>query len=486
MISRNIFLSSDFKAMDFGCGIDGITLMGNAAECIYKRLLALNKLSGKTAIICGKGNNGGDGYALACLLLARGFEICLYTVDEPKTVDAAFYCDRYLACGGEPVSSLDAALNNATTVVDCIFGFSFAGVATGVYKDIIHAVNSSGAYILSADIPSGLVADSDCLTDCYITADATCTFTAKKLALASYPAKQACGEIYIEDIGIPSSIIEAHAPYAFGNGSSYYKHLPHRGHNTHKGSFGTLTALVGSRYMTGAAYLSCSAALHSGVGLLRLCSEDACLSAIASKLAEPILCPITTADDILKLKSTAMLIGCGCGRSYDEIIKELLIKTSIPTVIDADGINCIADDIELYKSVKTDIVITPHEMEMARLLRCDISHVKANRLECARHFASEYNYVTVLKGAATIVASPDGRIYINDSGNNGLSKGGSGDVLAGVLASLLAQKMPAFEAAVLSVFLHGKTGDLLAEKLGSYAMLPSMLPLEIGKLLSDR
>lgn len=484
MISKHIYLSSDFKKMDNNCGIPELVLMESAAMCLYKRLDFLNRLNGKITIVCGKGNNGGDGYALAHLLISKGISVCVFSTEVPKSSSSIHYMNLYLSEGGYIENDFNTAISYCDTTVDCIFGFSFHGILSDFYKEIINKINSSDCYVLSADIPSGLTADSCCLSIDCINANATSTFTAKKIALACYPSKSVCGDVFIEDIGIPSNIFGN--AFALNDGADFLKLLPQRNPCGHKGSFGTLSALVGSEFMPGAAYLASLAALQSGVGLLRLFSDKYCLNTVSTRLAEPVLSEISSHNEILSKKFTALLIGCGCGREYDDIIKELIKTVKVPAVLDADGINCIAGDIEIYKSMKERFVVTPHEMEMARLLQCDIEYIKQNKIQCALQFSKTYGVVTVLKGASTIVASPEGKLYINNTGNSGLAKGGSGDVLAGLISSLLAQGVNAFDAAVIGVYTHGKAGDILEAKLGQYAMLPSMLPLEIGKILADR
>ncbi len=484
MISKNVFLAADFKHMDTTCGIESRVLMKNAAECLYHRLQSEKRLEGKISIICGKGNNGGDGYALGELLLCNGADVCVLSVEEAKTNDAIYYMKRYASLGGVFVENIKCALDNCSTIVDCIFGFSFKGEVVEIYKQVVEAINTSNCYVLSADLPSGISADSDSISDCFIKANATAVFSANKIATVSFPAKTACGKIFVEDIGIPSSFFKS--PYAFSNGNEFIDYLPYRSPLGYKYTFGTLSALVGSEMMPGAAYLSCLAALQSGVGLVRLFSDASCLKTVSTRLAEPVLSTINDTKDLLSKKHTALLIGCGCGRQYDTIIKELIKSSNVPTVLDADGINCIAGDIQLYKSMQERFIITPHEMEMSRLLNCDVSYVNGHRIECAKRFSDEYDVITVLKGAATIVAEPHGRLYINNTGNSGLSKGGSGDVLSGLTASLIAQGIPLFEAAVIAVYIHGKAADNLESQIGQYAMLPSMLPLEIGKLLDKR
>lgn len=481
MISNDIYLSSDIKLMDEGCGIDTDTLMNSAAEALYRCLESKGRLFGNICILCGKGNNGGDGYALAVKLLERGWAVNVIPVDEPKAPLAVKHRNAFVKLGGVLWDA--SAVKEADTVVDCIFGFSFKGCLGKEYACIVNAVNESGAFVLAADVPSGVVADSDTLPELCIKSDLCCCFSAMKVALASYPARAVCGEIVLADIGIPRTEFEKYTPFAVAADKRLLKLLPKRRTDGHKGSFGTLAALCGNNEMCGAAYLACLAALRSGVGLMKLYTEEGCATVTKNRLAEPIVSADCSADNILSKKADALLIGCGCGRSYDENIKKLIKNAECPLIIDADGINCIAGDIQLYRSVSHRAVITPHPAEMGRLIGKSTEEVNSRRLQTAVEFAKEYNVVTVLKGAKTVIASPDERLCISPYENTGLAKGGSGDVLAGLIASLTAQGMNFFDAACLGVYLHGEAAERLAKTKGIYAMLPSELPEIIGQIM---
>lgn len=485
MITNNVYFASQFKAMDEGCGIETDILMESAAKAIINRMLSLDLLKGKLCVVCGKGNNGGDGYALACLLKDGGFDVNVLGIDAPSSPLAIKYYELYFSKGGAFSTDM-CVIHEADIVVDCIFGFSFNGNLEGKYALIVNAINESHAFVVSADLPSGIIADSDTLPNLCVKADITCTFTAYKLALASYPARMVCGKIFVEDIGIDKSTINRQAPFATVSDCSLLSLLPERKENSHKGTFGTLAALCGNEGMSGAAILACLAALKSGVGLVHLYTDQACAPIVDSRLCETITHTSCNNININALRATALLLGCGCGRAHDSEIKRLLTTTGLPTVLDADGINCVAGDIELYRSVTSSLVVTPHPAEMGRLLGISAEQVNASRISSASSFAKEYGFVTVLKGAATVIASPDGRLCINSTGNNGLAKGGSGDVLAGLIASLLAQGLSCYDAACLGAYLHGAAADILASEKGVYAMLPSELPEVIGQIMYFR
>lgn len=256
--------------------------------------------------------------------------------------------------------------------------------------------------------------------------------------------------------------------------------IKNRPEDSHKGLFGTLVSLCGCPDMTGAAFLSSMAALRSGVGLLAVASDPYVQTVLKSSLYEAVYINI---DDIFKKQASAYLIGCGIGRQYDNILESIFTKAEKPTVIDADGINYLAANINVLKKMCQPKIITPHPTEMGRLIGKDASFVQSDRTHIATEFASEYNCVVVLKGKNTVIAFPSGESVINTTGNSGLSKGGSGDVLAGVIASLCAQGYSCEEAAVLGVYVHGLAADRLTSKYGKHGLLPRDLPEEIGLIL---
>lgn len=256
-----------------------------------------------------------------------------------------------------------------------------------------------------------------------------------------------------------------------------------RPENSHKGSFGTLVSLVGSINMTGAAYLSSMGALRSGVGLLKIAADEYTQTVLKGCLFEAVY---ISPDEIQNQNCDAFLIGCGIGRQYDTVLSELLPCLNGKIVIDADGINYLSMNINVLKNMRLstkEVILTPHPAEMGRLIGKDATFVQSDRKNIAKAFAVEYGCVLVLKGKDTVIAFPDGKCRINTTGNSGLSKGGSGDVLAGVIASLCAQGYNASDAAVLGVYLHGLAADKLVKKRGKHGMLPRDLPNEIGVLL---
>lgn len=491
---NKIFSAEQFKKIDstaIKLGISSKELMHNAAKALFARLDALNKLNRSVTVVCGAGNNGGDGYALAALLKEANKTVSLIFASSPKTDDALYFREKYCALGGELINGCAEealnVINGSSTVVDCLFGFSFHGEAEGVYRILIDAINNSEAFVLSADLPSGLTADSDELKGICVKADVTSTFTANKIATVSHPAYAHCGKVFVENIGISQAILNSEKPLGLISDKSTLSLIPPRRPNSHKGTYGTVAAIVGTKTMSGAAYLSALASLKSGVGLVKLLTDEGAAATLKSMLPEAIVFSTKEESGSLFWKSNdAFLLGCGCGRKYDDLFEKLLPSISIPTVIDADGINFLANRIELLQSIKAETLITPHPGEMARLVGKTTEQVNSSRVATAKAFSKSYGTVTLLKGERTVIASPDGRLFVNTSGCSALSKGGSGDVLAGLTASLLAQGVPAFEAACLGAYLHGLAAEVNEIRHGAYATLPSELPQTIGELMQSR
>lgn len=250
--------------------------------------------------------------------------------------------------------------------------------------------------------------------------------------------------------------------------------------DSHKGSYGTLCMLCGCDQMPGAAFLAASGALRSGVGLLKIAAEGDCRRVLQGKLAEPVW---VSSVELSHASMTAFLCGCGLGRQRDEMLCDLLPAIRVPAVYDADCINFFALHKDVMDELSGSYIITPHPMEFARLTGLSVERIQAEREQTAADFAKEHGCVVVLKGHGTVVASPDGRVAINSSGSHALAKGGSGDVLAGVIASLLAQGQTAFDAACIGVYAHGLAGEHLAAQYGTRGVLPSDLPIEIGRIL---
>ncbi|MBE6681025.1 MAG: NAD(P)H-hydrate dehydratase [Ruminococcaceae bacterium] len=477
-------------------GISELTLMKNAAKSCHKYIYTLITKNDRVTILCGKGNNGGDGYEIASLLKNDGFDITVINVFDtiPGTDTAKHVFDDCLKNGVNVLAfaEYEKVLSKSTVIIDAVFGVGFYGSIdkSSDLGKLFSLCNGLDVLRIAIDTPSGInSADGTCRGIAFA-ADHTITMAYIKTGMVSYPAKKYCGNIMTADIEYPKELCDEILKDALIPDDDYIKTvIPKRSVDSHKGTYGRLLMFCGCQNMTGAAILSAKAALRSGAGLVNIARDKGTIRILQSHLTEPIFSPISenAENDLLSLseKATAVLTGCGLGTSeYDKNALYSLIKNAnCNLIIDADGINLICENTIILKEAKKPPILTPHPLEFSRLLGKTVSEIQQDRINCAKSFAKEYRCVLVLKGAATVIASPDGRLAVNTTGNPGLAKGGSGDVLAGVISSLCAQGLPPFESAVCGVYLHGKAADILKETIGEYGMLPSDLPLEIAKLL---
>jgi NAD(P)H-hydrate epimerase len=460
----------------------------------------------KVLIICGKGNNGGDGLAIARLLANREAEVTVILLGrardlkgDPRTnynilrhadveihdIVTARQLTRFLAGHSEP-----------DVIIDAIFGTGFKGKPAGIYASAIELINRSDAFVLAIDIPSGVSADDGKVEGCAVYADATVTMALLKRGLALYPGKDYCGEVWIGDIGIPSQgntksetlnpkPSEASDETWLLDSDDVAQIMPFRPAAGHKGTFGTALFVAGSRGFTGAAKLASLAALRIGCGLSKLCVPISVLSSVEAGLTEVVkFGAYDTAEGVLSraafpqiaglLKDAHVLaIGPGIGTLAEtrELEMKLLKASRVPVVIDADGVSNLAGSTRFLKSLKVPKVLTPHPGELSRLLNIAPADINRDRIEVCRRTAKEFDAVLVLKGAPTVIGSPDGRVFVNSTGNSGLASGGTGDVLTGMIAGLIAQGVPAFEAAQAGVFLHGRAADIAAEDKTEYCLI---------------
>ncbi|CAB1244471.1 ADP-dependent (S)-NAD(P)H-hydrate dehydratase,NAD(P)H-hydrate epimerase [Ruminococcaceae bacterium BL-6] len=492
------------KAVESGVGYP--ELMENAGRAAADFLKG--RADGKNvAILCGKGNNGGDGYVAARILSERGAKVCVVLTQGAPATDLAR--DMFSRMDDRKVHTLDwsrepeevrTVLFSADFVLDAIYGIGFHGSMPQELFPLLDAAERSGAFVLSLDLPSGALCDTGEIEGRCVRADATVTFSTLKPAHLIQPAKEFCGEVHAVPVGIPEELIrETPSPFEAVGPETVRSLFAPRAQNTNKGTYGTLLALCGSPGMAGAAVLSAAAALRCGAGLVNVALPKEIYPVAASYLPEPVYTLLETGRDgaltarsrkklgDALLKATACLVGCGLGAGMEEraLVRRLTGAVSVPLIVDADGINILARNIDILKTARVPVVLTPHPGEMARLIHSDARSVQSYRLRCARDFAREHGVVLVLKGSGTIVAAPDGRVFLNPTGNPGMAKGGSGDVLAGMIASFAAQGIDPVLAAVCGVYLHGLAGDRCAKRFSQRAMLPSDLVRELPALFSE-
>ncbi len=474
-------------------GVSLQTLMEHAGAALAEEAVSrLRPIAGKRAVLlCGKGNNGGDGFVCARYLAEHG-ALCtvLLLQGEPKTPLAknAFQAMptsvRVLSVLEQREES-EKALEQAELIIDCVFGFSFRGEFSGEGLDFLELAGRQDCLRISADLPSGAVCDTGRVSPGAFQADVTVTFTGKKPANCSYPAREYCGETVVRQVGVPPVLLEAAETRFFEtDGALPRAVLTEPAPQSNKGDLGKLLLVCGSYGMAGACIMAARGALRCGVGLLKIAVEQSIYPILAQAVPEAVFLVLDwenrRQESEEKLKkaldsSTACLIGCGLGELANTVCPPVFSHCSVPLVVDADALNFAARRPGVLEELETPLILTPHPGEMARLCGDDISEIQADRLGAAREKARETGAVVALKGAATVVAGPDGRCAINPTGNSGMAKGGSGDVLAGIIASLAAQGIPAFEAAAAGAYLHGLAGDLCAKRLGNRSMLPTDL-----------
>ncbi len=452
----------------------------------------------RVCVVCGKGKNGGDGFVIARRLAEKGFQVKIVLAHGLPTARDAI--EMY-----KKAETLDVIMNRydkepalctgimqaADVVVDCIFGIGFHGELNPQTEEIIRRMNEGSGYRISVDVPSGVNTDTGEVARACVQADMTLAISALKPAHVLLPSKKYCGNVEVLDIGISSESMVLVPPSL----ATLEKHeletlLPFRGDSSHKNDFGHVLVVAGSVNMPGAASLAANAALVTGAGLVTVAFPKSAYPSLAAHTLEAMLCPLPETYDglisedaipVLKEKlekATVLIIGPGLGRgpNIQKIVEALIKEAKCPIVLDADGLNAIIDRTELFKLAHGPIVITPHPGEMSRISAIPTAMIEDNRVKVAKEFADGCNVTVLLKGPATVVASPDRNLkYINQTGNAGLAKGGSGDVLAGVVAAFLAQGLEPFEAAALGAYVHGYAGDLAAEKYSKNAMVASDL-----------
>jgi NAD(P)H-hydrate epimerase len=477
-------------------GIPSLVLMENAGRQVVAAMEAVHGdlQDHVIAVLCGRGNNGGDGFVIARTLLQRGVDVSVFLIGRVADVrgDARVNLEILGRLGLTTVEVSDSQkwelhfseVSNCTLIVDAIFGTGLNAPLTGLLETVVADVNASGIPVIAVDLPSGLSADSHEPIGESIVAGTTVTLAAPKLSLVLPPAETRAGDVVIADIGIPTEIIEAlDGPRVeLLTRSSMRQLITPRNPDTHKGDYGRVLIVAGSRGKTGAAHLAAIGALRSGAGLVTVATPSGCLPIVASMAPEYMTEAIDEnpdgldadgVDDLLESARDVLALGPGLGQAPGTraFIQALVDRATLPLVIDADGLNAFAGEPDrLAGREGRDVIITPHPGEMARLVGMSIEDVQGNRLEVARTFATTHHVYVVLKGHRTLIATPDGAVFINPTGNPGMASGGTGDVLSGMLAAWLAQLLDAEAACKLAVYLHGMAGDLAEADEGEIGM----------------
>lgn len=498
-------------------GIPGLLLMENAAAAVASEAVSMLGDSAGSVItaVAGRGNNGGDAFAAARLLHGKGYDVRVFLAGSKAGIsgDALTNMSMLEKIGIriieindiEDISLLNANLRESQLILDGVFGTGLSRDVGGIAASAIESMNLSGKPILSIDIPSGIDGTDGSIRGVCIKADTTVTFCMPKLGLVLNPGCEYAGRLNVADIGIPRCVIAAQDIWTEIIDAGMVSGLiPQRKPDSNKGSYGRAFIVSGSAGMTGSGRLACTAALRVGAGLVYAGVPESLSGIYGSALTEPVIIPLpdggkgylseASEAGIIERTGGMDAVAIGPGLSTAEGVKRLVEKViaecEAPMVLDADALNVISGNTEILKQLKKDAVITPHPGEMARLTGLTVSEVQKDRVGTAERFASEYGVVTVLKGNRTVVAAPDGSIFINPTGNAGMATAGTGDVLTGVIAGLIAQGASVKEAAVAGVYLHGLAGDLAADSMGMHGMLAGdvarHLPYAMKELLKLR
>ena len=465
-------------------GIPSLQLMETASSHIVAAALETPEAERSCAVFVGSGNNGGDGVAAAAELLRNGFSVRVFLVGKREKATADFLAmERRLTAAGGRVEDFDPAaaeayLAGCGLVIDAMFGIGLNSPMRGAAKAAAELINASGARVIAADVPSGVHADTGEILGAAVRADVTVTFSLPKPGLYLQPGCVCCGRVRVCDIGIPRDLL-ASVESRVATVDAATLSLPRRAPDAHKGCFGRDLILAGSVGFTGAPVLAARAASRAGAGLVYLGVPQEIYAITAVKCSEVMPFPLPGEDGAVapgafealedKLKcASVVLAGPGLGRSEGsrELVLRLLESCAVPLILDADGINALEGHIDKLNRAGCPVILTPHDGEFARLG----GGGEGDRLTRARAFAEAHGCILILKGHCTITALPDGSAILNTTGGPALAKGGSGDVLAGILAAFIGQGFPLDDAAAAAVYVHGLAGDLCAGRLGEYSV----------------
>jgi ADP-dependent NAD(P)H-hydrate dehydratase / NAD(P)H-hydrate epimerase len=491
-------------------GILGAQLMENAGRGAAQYILARFETKRRIAVVTGPGNNGGDGFAVARHLLNAGCAVTVFSAvpAESLTGDARLNFEILKKTNAdiadlstpESFADFDARLAEYDLAIDALLGTGVSRDVEGLLDRVISCINASRVPIVSLDIPSGLDADTGHLWGNAVRATATVTFGHIKRGLLLYPGAEHTGELETVSIGAPSAVSEQ-AGY---DGRILSKKMllpliPQRKPDCHKGTVGHLLVVGGLSGKTGAATITGNAAIRTGCGLVTVATslqaqptlEAKCLEVMVDHIIDATDSPLSekSAARVATLlegkKAVALGPGLGTGPAISHLAVRLLKSLSVPVVVDADGINILADDPSSVARIEAPMIFTPHPGEMARFINKSVHAVQSDRIGVCRETAQRNHVVVVLKGAHTVVASPDGRVFINPTGNAGMATAGMGDVLTGIIGGLLAQGIEPLDAALLGVYLHGAAGDRAVCRTGEAGLLASDVILDIPQILRD-
>ncbi len=494
--------------------IPGILLMENAGRSVYEKIeeiITEKEREMSVLVVCGKGNNGGDGFVTARHLIENSIQTTVISLFRPDNLSGASFINHNILQNFTEIiyfedidmQNFKELISSSDILVDAVFGTGLNSEIKGFLADVIDTINEyAEGYVVSVDIPSGINADNGEVLGCAVVADYTVTFHCPKLGLLLYPGVDHCGEIIIDSIGIPEFLNEEKGPSTFLISEHYARiSLPLRPKNSHKGTFGKVFNIAGSFEMSGAAYMCSKSSLLAGAGYSVLATPKSVVSSVSSIAPEVVFVslPETTRGTVSEnsvsealeksFGSNIIVIGPGLStnKSTVKFVADFIDQTANRgdvVLIDGDGINAVA--MQEVKNFPLNSIITPHPKELSRLMGVSIEEITKNRIKFTAEAAKHFNVTVVLKGANTIIAEPGGNTYINVTGNSGLATAGSGDVLSGIIAGFIAQGAEVKDAAILGVYIHGLAADIVAAHANEYSLnatdIMDYLPDAINKI----
>lgn len=510
---RKLVTGKQMKAVDaytiHTVGIPSLVLMERAALCVAQAVKKLWDHGGPIWAVCGTGNNGADGVAAARMLHLWGYPVGVYLVGNPEKGTEEFCTQLKIAenIGVPLVSWQDAQGKSCGLLIDALFGVGLSRPIEGEYRQCMEMLSAvSPAHRVAVDMPSGIHGDTGAVMGIALKADVTVTFGWEKTGTALYPGRGYAGRVQVCDIGFPSEALDGvkeedggvEERYAFTYGDEDLNMIPRRPAYSNKGTFGRVLIVAGSRNMCGAAYLSALSAYRTGAGLVKLLTVEENRQILQGSLPEAIIATYTPdqlmegREEFKKMIEAQMkwadvvVLGPGLGNDpyVEYLVEDILTSAFVPVILDADGLNAIAGHPYLTSYYTENIIVTPHLGEMARLTGESLDQIRENLAGTALEYAGRYGLTCVLKDAATVAAGRDGNLYINSSGNSAMAKAGSGDVLTGVIAGLIAIGMDEEAAAFMGVYLHGRAGDRAVMDSGSHSLLASELADSIGRVMA--
>lgn len=492
LVKKSEMSQYDKNTMDV-FGIPSMVLIERAALAATEEIEKEYLMPGNRLLIaCGTGNNGADGLVMARLLHLKGYEVQILTVGDRNraTEENKKELSITQAYGVPAIDAenflhhFDDAKKDADVIIDAIFGVGLSRQIEGVYSELIKCLNSLQGAKVAVDIPSGIDADNGAVLGVAFRADLTVTFSYEKVGMRLFPGQTFCGSIRCHNVGIDDKSFldedgKGHKPLTAALTSDDLASIPQRRPHSNKGSYGKVLVIAGSVNMAGAAIFCAKAAYLCGCGLVRVLTPEENRVIVQSALPEAVL---TTYDKnkieddlIVETLRWPDVIVCGPGLGLSAaahgLVDMVMEHAAVPVILDADALNIIAENPDMLQNNHTELIVTPHLGEMARLKHLMVPYIKEHIVELAEEFSRMYNLICVLKDARTVTAVPYEMTYINLSGNNGMATGGSGDVLAGVIAGMIAQGLKPELAAPLGVYVHGLAGDVAAEHVGRYSLM---------------